>query len=97
MPTRWRMLLILVGSMTLAALGNLVAIFHCIFGSTARAWQVALANDRALNGAIGGSGAETVSSHAARARDEGRLWGCLLCNWLLDRVQPNHCRDSEGM
>jgi hypothetical protein len=93
---RWRILLILLGSMLMAIMGNLIAIFHGLVGVPAGAWQVALANDRALNGAIGGSGAETVSSHAARARSEGRLWGCILCNGLLDRVQPNHCKESEG-
>jgi hypothetical protein len=93
---RWRILLILLGSIAMAALGNLAAIFHCLVGVPARAWQVALANDRALNGALGGSGAETVSSHAARARDEGRLWGCILCNWVLDKIQPGHCNDAKG-
>ena len=32
---------------------------------------------------------ETISTHAWRAQQEGKLWGKLICKWL-DGFQPNH-------
>lgn len=93
---RWRLLLVLTGSILMAIMGNLIAIFHAVIGSTDRAWRVAISNDQTLNAALGGSEDETLSSHAARARSEGRLWGCVLCR-LLDKFQPNHCTNSQGV
>jgi hypothetical protein len=77
--------------MLMAIAANIGALLQAIAGNTDRAFSVAVANDQCLNALLGGSVHETVSAHAARARLEGRRWGCLLCNWLLDKVQPNHC------
>ena len=33
---------------------------------------------------------ETISSRAATARDNGHLWGCVLCRFL-DFIDPHHC------
>lgn len=32
---------------------------------------------------------ETISTHAWRAANEGKLWGKLMCDWL-NLFQPNH-------
>jgi len=88
---RMRLLVLLLGSMLMALSANIGAIMQAVFGNTDRAFAVAVANDQCLNALLGGSEHETVSAHAARARSEGRLWGCILCNWLLDKVQANHC------
>ena len=37
-----------------------------------------------------GSPNETISERAAKARNNGREWGCVLCRWL-DRINPGHC------
>lgn len=43
--------------------------------------------------ATGGSPNETISERAAKARNAGRRWGCVLCRWL-DDVQPGHCDNA---
>lgn len=75
-----------------AALWMLVSI---VFGSR-RAWKLAVSYDQLANTAFGGSEDETISSRAARARDSGRKWGCILCK-LLDRLDENHCDKSRGV
>lgn len=37
-----------------------------------------------------GASNETISERAAKARNAGRRWGCILCR-LLDDVNPGHC------
>jgi hypothetical protein len=37
-----------------------------------------------------GSYNETISTRAAKARANGRPWGCILCK-LLDKVRHGHC------
>ncbi len=37
-----------------------------------------------------GTSNETISERAAKARNAGRRWGCILCR-LLDDVNPGHC------
>lgn len=64
--------------------------------SPARAWRLALAKDQLANAALNGSEDETISSRAARARDAGRRWGCVLCRWL-DALDPGHCDKSRGI
>lgn len=91
-----RLLILWFGSTLMSICGNIVALGHILFGVDERAWRVIISNDRALNAALGGSENETLSSRASRARSEGRLWGCVLCNWVLDKIQPNHCKSSEG-
>lgn len=46
--------------------------------------------DQALNTIAAGSPNETISERAARARNAGREWGCVLCRFL-DWINPNHC------
>lgn len=69
-----------------------------LFGDSrrgARWWRVAKAKDQVFNAATGGSEDETLSSRAARARDRGERWGCVLCK-LLDRIDPRHCDEARG-
>jgi hypothetical protein len=67
-----------------------------IFANPAKAWELALGFDRLGNAALNGNSRETISSRAARSRDEGSAWGCILCK-LLDSLQPNHCNNSKGV
>ncbi len=48
--------------------------------------------DKALGYAIFGKW-HTVSYHAARSRERGGTWGCVLCR-LLDALDKNHCAKS---
>lgn len=64
--------------------------------STYRAWKLALSKDQNANAAFNGSEDESISSRAARARDEGSRWGCILCR-LLDAIDHNHCNKSKGI
>lgn len=58
--------------------------------------NVMLAMDRVMAAVMGWSGEYTVSAQCGRS-------SCLLCRavcWLLNRIDPNHCRDaadSEGL
>lgn len=55
-----------------------------------RAWLVAISVDDTSNVSIGGKLGTTISSHAARARNKGKEWGCVLCDFL-DDINKNHC------
>lgn len=46
--------------------------------------------DQLANALMGGYADETISLHAARARNEGKRWGCVVCS-LLERVVKDHC------
>lgn len=49
--------------------------------------------DQALNTTLGGSPNETLSERAAKARNDGKQWGCVLCR-VLNWVNPGHCDKS---
>ena len=68
---------------------------YCAILSPQRAKGIAIAIDRAANGAFNGSHNETISSRANRARVHGRRWGCVLCKFL-DWFKKGHCEDSAG-
>lgn len=55
-----------------------------------RLLRLAIALDKALNWALGGSRHETISRRAARARDAGHPFGCVLCR-ILNWIDPGHC------
>ena len=40
-----------------------------------------------------GSYNETISERSARARNKGKVWGCVLCR-ILDAIQKNHCNNA---
>ncbi|KVD81936.1 hypothetical protein WS62_23560 [Burkholderia sp. ABCPW 14] len=54
-------------------------------------WLVLL--DEAGNTLFGGSPNETISERAAKARNAGRWWGCVLCRFL-DRISKSHCDNA---
>lgn len=54
-------------------------------------WLILL--DEAGNTLLGGSPNETISERAAKARNAGRCWGCVLCG-LLNRINPGHCDNA---
>lgn len=55
-----------------------------------RAWLMSIAYDQLGNTAANGDPDETISSRAAKARLQGRRWGCVLCK-LLDALDKDHC------
>lgn len=55
--------------------------------------NIGVSLDQLLNTITGGDPDETISSRAAKARNEGRAWGCWLCG-LLDRLDPKHCDNN---
>lgn len=64
-----------------------------LLAGSPRAWRLAVSYDQLANTAFGGHEDETISSRAYKAATRGRRWGCILCR-LLDKIQPNHCRQS---
>ena len=53
--------------------------------------NLAVAFDYLLNATFAGDPSETLTRRAARARREGRAWGCVLCA-LLDLIDKGHCK-----
>ncbi|PXX41072.1 MULTISPECIES: hypothetical protein [Burkholderia] len=49
--------------------------------------------DEGINTIFGGSPNETVSERAAKARNAGRKWGCVLCR-ALNWINPGHCDNA---
>lgn len=92
MNTYWSRLILIVGSMLMALVGNLIALISALLGSD-KAWRVAVANDQTLNAALSGSEDETISSRAGKAARSGKKWGCVLCR-LLDKFDAGHCERS---
>lgn len=52
--------------------------------------RVLIGFDTFCNSVLGGSPYETISLRSALAREEGKAWGCLLCQ-LLNLFQADHC------
>ncbi len=69
---------------------------YCIFKNPQKAWVMAVSFDQLANTSASGNPDETISSRAYRASKENKRWGCLLCK-LLDLLDKNHCKDSEGI
>jgi hypothetical protein len=67
----------------------------CVIFRPQKAMGIAIAVDRAANGALNGDPNETISSRANRARMDKRRWGCWLCA-VLDWIKKGHCHDSAG-
>jgi hypothetical protein len=49
--------------------------------------------DQAGNTIAGGSPNETISDRAAKARNNGKQWGCILCK-ILGWINPGHCDNA---
>lgn len=54
-------------------------------------WLILL--DEAGNTLFGGSPNETISERAAKARNAGRRWGCVLCKFL-GWISKGHCDNA---
>lgn len=61
--------------------------------NTDKAWNIAKMIDETANVGANGKVNTTISARAARARNAGRRWGCILCR-VLDWVQKDHCSSS---
>jgi hypothetical protein len=86
----------------LLALGCLWSLWRYVWSivfNPAKAWNIALMIDQTANVGANGKVDTTISARAARARNAGRRWGCVLCR-LLDWVQTDHCdialKDAQG-
>ena len=59
--------------------------------------NVLLGLDQFANALAGGDPRETISSRSAKARSEGRVWGCIMCAFLgwaatkLTGAPTDHC------
>lgn len=53
-------------------------------------WAIGVALSILLNAVTGGEAFETMSYRSAKARRDGRRWGCLLCQFL-DTIHRDHC------
>lgn len=53
-------------------------------------YGILIALDQLGNALLAGYPDETVSTRAARARNQGKPWGCVLCR-VLDYIDRNHC------
>lgn len=62
--------------------------------------NIGLGLDQFANSVIAGDPRETISSRAAKARAEGKEWGCVLCRflgWCATRIAgkpTDHCAQS---
>lgn len=53
-------------------------------------YNLFVAFDQVLNVLLLGEPHETVSLRAAKAREDGQRWGCVLCR-ILDALHKQHC------
>ncbi|RDI99515.1 hypothetical protein DVT68_01250 [Dyella solisilvae] len=60
------------------------------FVDTTKAWTIAYQVDELGNVSANGKENTTISARAARARNAGRRWGCVLCK-ILNWFQKDHC------
>ena len=80
----------------LAAVFGLLRFVWAVFTNETKAWAIAKAFDRLGNAVTNGADTETISSRAAKARDQHRLWAVVLCA-LLDLIECDHCNKSRGI
>lgn len=92
--TRWQMMVIYPGCI-LAALVMVLWLPIAIVVGSQRSIRILIASDRLANAVFGGSDKETISSRAYRGTLEGSRGWCLLCR-LLDYIEKDHCRISDG-
>lgn len=57
------------------------------------AMNILILLDQALNTLAAGSPNETISERAAKARNKGKRWGCVLCRFL-NWINPGHCDNA---
>ena len=64
-------------------------------------WRLAISLDQLANTTFNGHEDETISSRAGRHcrethPEDKECWACGLC-WLLDHIDPDHCKKSIGV
>lgn len=89
-------LLMLIPVMLLAVPVALLHYLWAIFKAPTTALRIAIGFDQLGNVALNGHPDETISSRAARARDENKRWACVLCR-VLDWIEKDHCNKSRGI
>lgn len=73
----------------------IIRMLFAIIGNAVKAWNVLKAFDRLGNVLLNGKDTEMISTRAARAKREGRRWGCILCK-ILNELEKDHCEKSVG-
>jgi hypothetical protein len=53
-------------------------------------WRVGVGFSVLVNAVFYGPAPETLCGRAARARRDGRVWGCVFCRFV-DWLDPGHC------
>jgi hypothetical protein len=53
-------------------------------------WNALVCFDRFANVLLMGKRDETISARAGLARNNGKMWGCILCQ-LLNKIDQDHC------
>lgn len=97
MGNRFYLLLMWVGCHLIYMAASLVALISIVIGSQ-HARNIIVSSDRLLNALTGGRDNETLSSRAYRGTqgdNKAKRW-CLLCK-ILDFIQEDHCKKSEGV
>lgn len=77
--------------MVLAAMRS----FWAIFTNPERAWFLLVSYDWLFNAAANDYERQPISARAAKARRDGKRWGCWLCK-LLDYIDDDHCNKNLG-
>jgi hypothetical protein len=100
MLKRLLMLAVLVLALTTFVLWVLRFVFYWLVDVNVT-WKMAVSMDRMANTVFNGDSTETISSRAGRhcfGRDEDKeWWACILCNKLLDKIEPGHCKNNIGV
>ncbi|MCL2829431.1 MAG: hypothetical protein FWD77_01685 [Betaproteobacteria bacterium] len=89
---RWKLAL-LWALCQLAAVLTALRMLWAVLCNPDRAWTIGLAYDRLANAAANDNEVQTISSRAAKAQQDGKRWGCLLCK-VLDWIDSGHCEKS---
>jgi hypothetical protein len=69
-----------------------IRMLWAIMTNSEQALIIALGWDRLGNAATNGESEETISSRSARARNDKKQWGCVMCkflNWMFREM--DHC------
>lgn len=93
MVTRIAQALALLLVCALAAVLGLVWMLCAVLANSTRGHRLTVSFDQLANTVFGGDEDETISSRAAKARLNGRRWGCVLCK-CLDWFDPDHCASN---
>ena len=88
-------LILLLPVLMLAVVMAFVRYLWCIALNKNKAVRIAIGFDQLANVATNGHEDETISSRAWRGTQEKRPVWCILCR-LLDWIEKDHCKNSQG-